>query len=621
MYGLLRRKTVCAAIALLAVFAASIGVHALINPNFTPVHLVAQSDVILTLKVKDTNQKEIGATLELEVLSALKGKAPQTGILTVDLSKAPQDHAAIARGQVKEFIKEPILYFSATDETEKPAAFLHVHGLWLRLSAAKDGRLTLEGKDKQMPATWAGGTDMLSRCVQYILSDSASAYVPVDSGMNWASTAKIGSVTGKARDIAAVDLTLDGKVCLFVASDKGDHLFRGGKDGLQDITATVHLQSASCVAAWADFNGDGRTDLASYNGKTLTIWAQGSDGGFAPVKDTAVQLPEDCVALAVVGFGTSKLPALLASFASGQLIVLKPTVSNTFEQSTLAAAGSAPKECGKAQPCLVADFNGDSWPDIIQPFEKSGLIYFGNKRGEFDAPKPCNVRCTTGGGKPCIGDFDGDGLPDVLVAGTEAVCVFQNLGNGKFEETLGLSGEVAYKGMPHASWCGVCDFNNDSHQDLFITYAEQPMLVYFNRGFRSFGETPKLEELPEIPDVAQGQQMALIADLCNTGTQELVLVLNNGDIWCETNSLVGNALSVKVRLPAKTPVSGPVSVSLWKDDRCLGAALTQVGCAPAFFGISDAGAYLLKWTLPGGKEMNKKLTVDKSLDVVLDEAN
>ena len=189
---------------------------------------------------------------------------------------------------------------------------------------------------------------------------------------------------------------------------------------------------------------------------------------------------------------------------------------------------------------------------------------------------------------------------------------------------LGASGEVAYKNQPGASWCGLCDINNDSRQGIFITYGDQPMLLYFNRGFRSFGQVPRQEmALEEITNFGKGQQMAMAADLGGSGAQDLFVVAGNGDIWCAFNSRGsdGDALCIRARMPATSPAPGPVNVSAWKAKRCLGTSVMQAGAAPGFFGIDKPGKYTVKWRFSGGAEMSKEVSViDKPVTVVLDEA-
>ena len=588
----------------------------LINLRFTPIHLADQSKTILMAKIKT---KGIANEVELGVSAVLKGKAPAR--LVIDLSKASRkEHADEARKLLGGSAERAVLLFTADSVG---LAYLHVNGRWLKLSG-KGGAWRLQAVSEKMLSTWDGGTDMLARCIQYVLTERDTASVPGQAGIRWRAVKKIGSVGGRARDITAVDLVGDGTCCLFVTGDKGDRLLRPGKDGaFADITAKVKLGSASRLASWGDYDGNGRMDLASYDGKALTIWTRGGDGTFSAARPGGTfDMPEACVGMATIAVGTAKTPGLLLSVAAGRPVLLKPAGKNAFEAIKLAAPALAPKDYGKSQACLVADFNNDSLIDVVQPFEKGGLIYRGKKDGSFEAPTPCAICSTVGGGKAALGDFDSDGLPDVLIAGAEGVKIFQNRGNGVFAESLGASGEIAYKNRPLASWCGVGDFSNGCRPGIFITYGNQPMLLYFNRGFRTFGQVPRREmALEEITNFRKGQQMALAADLGGSGVQDLFVVAGNGDIWCAFNDLDsdGDALCIRARMPAVSPAAGPVNVSAWKRKRCLGTSVVQAGAAPGFFGIDKPGKYTVKWRLPGRAEMSREVSViDKPVTVVLE---
>ncbi len=607
-------------------------VWGLINPNFTPIHLVDQSQSILTVKVgagpagqgtSNPTSRVAGLDrVELQVTGALKGKAGAK--VTIDLSKAPQQHAEAARKQFAAAAGEEMLLFAGRYE-DKDLAYLHAQGVWLRLEAGKDGQWDLLGIDDQMPATWAGGTDMLLRCVRYILSAEGAADVPVDSGTAWRSVVKVGQLSGKAAGMAAVDLAGEGKLCLYLPSPQGDRLYRpvAGTEAFEEFAAKAKLASKSRAFAWGDFNADGRLDLASFDGKELSLWCQGADGVFAQVKPAGkAAIPPDCRGLAVVAAGKGGAPALVASGSPPLLLNLAGT--ETLAAAALRVPKAAAETLGKPQAALVADFTGDGIPDVLQPFEQDGLLFAGKDGGGFQQAKPCGVGCGKGGGSAVVGDFDADGWLDVLAAGAEGLRVFQNLTNGRFQESLAFSGEVAYKAQPFASGCGVCDFNNDSRQDLFIAYESQPLLLYFNRGFRSFGEAPKLELSlnEEMAELASGQQAAAFADFDGDGAQDLVVLLSNGELWCAYNDLGGpDGLCIKARLSARPPLAGPVTVSAWQKDRCLGALQVAAGSAPAFFGVREAGAYALKWRLPGGPLQSSQVTVeDKPVEVILDKA-
>jgi hypothetical protein len=247
----------------------------------------------------------------------------------------------------------------------------------------------------------------------------------------------------------------------------------------------------------------------------------------------------------------------------------------------------------------------------VQPFEHEGWLYVGRPGGEFLPPRACGVFGTKGGGRADVGDLDGDGWLDVVVAGIGGLRIFQNERDGTFEETMAVSGEVSYKAMPFASGCTVGDFNNDARADIVLTYWREPLLVYFNRGFRSFGLSGDLAMmLNEM--LGAGQQGGMLADIDDDGDHDLILVQRDGTVWCAYNGKIedGEALSASVSLAAGCGFTGPVRVQATKGERPLGAWQTSLGQRPVFVGVEEPGPLELEWRLPGGRVASREVVVE-----------
>jgi len=88
-----------------------------------------------------------------------------------------------------------------------------------------------------------------------------------------------------------------------------------------------------------------------------------------------------------------------------------------------------------------------------------------------------------------IGDYDGDGRPDIyVVSKTEESRLFRNLGNWKFEdvtEKAGLAGKGPAAWRQGAAWA---DVNNDGRLDLYVCRFAAPNLLYINQGDGTFKE-------------------------------------------------------------------------------------------------------------------------------------
>jgi hypothetical protein len=93
-----------------------------------------------------------------------------------------------------------------------------------------------------------------------------------------------------------------------------------------------------------------------------------------------------------------------------------------------------------------------------------------------------------------IGDYDGDGRPDIFVVSkTESCRLFRNLGNWKFVDVTAKTG-VGDHGDAAKIWKqGVtcADVNNDGLLDFYVCRFAAPNLLYINQGDGTFREEAK----------------------------------------------------------------------------------------------------------------------------------
>ncbi|HUT36062.1 MAG TPA: VCBS repeat-containing protein [Planctomycetota bacterium] len=592
--------------------------HALINPRFTPIHLVEQSQQILLLRLaRPDGQGRVAA----EVLRAVKGEAAARK-LVIDLASAPGKEQARAIQEVAARLGDgPALLFVGQDEAKDDAAFLHLCGRWLRLDAGKAaGAWEMRALDVGMEGTWAGGTDMLLGVVEYILQNPGEATVPVAVGLGWAGRMNIATVKGEVLGAQAVDLAGEGRDILFIAAAEGDRLFEFDRtrNAFVDVTGKRRLASRSRRAAWGDLDGDGRLDLVSWDGQALRLWHQSAAGGFGTEsRGMPVQLKGGCRGLSILDVGLKGRPGILVS-GDGAPLLLRPTGDGAFQPGLLPAG--ATEELGPAGGCLVADLDGDGQLDVLQPGASRSLLFKGRGGGQFAAPVPCAVALGKGRSGAFLGDFDHDGRLDVWAYAEDRCRLWQNRGARGFEEVMTLSGETAYYAMPGAV-CGItCDINNDGRQDTLMAYRERPALIFFNRGFRSFGKALELTREDVIPETAEGQQAGTIGDFNRDGAQDMALVLKSGVVRVFLRQVFdGEApLALRAALPLGGDVAGPVTVTGWADARCLGAWNVVAGSSEAFFGRSEPGEVTLKWRFPGGTEQTRAVALErKAVRVVL----
>jgi hypothetical protein len=607
----IRKRTICAAA--LAVLLAAQVAPALINPNFTPVHLVAQADRILVLRVAETTPERI----RFAVQRTIKGQAPGDAVaLDLAATEAP-DHAKALAARFPKLGDRDVVLVSGKNDRGQVSAFLHVTpagelGTWYSLAERKDKGWSFLGLNTHMQDTWSGGTDMFIGIADRLVKHPDLS-VPCVAGVEWMEeNQKVGVVSGRVSGVRAVDLDGDGKLTLYVASDKGDRLFRYSADAekFEDITAARKLDTASRAFAWCDLNADGRADLVTLDGARMELRLQNEQGVFATKKTLAVPDGE-CLGLSIVMLPGWPTPRVLWSGAKGPVLV---STGQDAPPSPL-KLGPPTDVSGFGVPyaCLVADFDGDGRPDALWPFEKGSVLFRGMDDGSFAAGTPAAVRIGGKNGGCFLGDYDADGLFDVFAVSESSCMIWQNRGDGVFEETLVQSGEIEHVYSGAGAGGNTCDFNNDGIQDVFIFYANRAPHLFFNRGFRSFGHAHMLDltEAQRLLPAHAGQQAGIVADFDHDTAQDMALVLRNGDVYILARNWTEDPLALRVCAKASKAGCVPLRVTGANEWRKMGAWNVVPGGSEAFFGVIEPGVEVtVKWHLPGGKEQSKNILVE-----------
>ncbi len=658
------------AVGFLAVALAASPAAALVNPYFTPRHLVDQSSVVLVVTLK----ADAGAKLlTCDVVEVLKGTEEDwKGPVKIDLNTSPlEPHAVEVARWVADKPNQTGLIFIGPkykeDEQEGYSApelaeaFLCSDGRWISLYKAEGGGLEVHLIDTRMHATWGGGTDMLLRCVRHVLADP-QANIHVETPVKWAGKEKIAVMPGRVASATPVDLADGLTQTLFVACDQGDRLFAWdrGKGILADVTAERKLTSRSALAAWGDFDHDGRLDLASWDGKALTFHVQQADGTFkATPSGIGVEVTGEVFSMSSVGVGEDGRVGLVVGTRGWPLVATRDAGGKWSVRPL--GGGDLPggdKDKGRPGPCLVVDLDGDGQVDILQLFQNSSLLYQGVGVGRFAPPVVCDAATgpdysdwraedippAPGRINACLGDWDHDGLLDVVTVADDRIRVWQNRGEFKFEECLAQCGSLGWISKPGAIACQPADFDNDGRCDLLLIYKEHmaPQLCY-NRGYRwlGFAYPVDLESLQLLPAASDGCQAACLGDWDGDGIQDFAVIPRNGELWLFRGQAFAagpkpakgperppeptpaqrgeTGLVVRVRLPVNGP-AGPVKVIGHIPNRCLGAWNVQPGHS-AGFGREGPGPITLKWQFPGSQPRQAVVTLkDRPVEFTLSAA-
>ena len=241
----------------------------------------------------------------------------------------------------------------------------------------------------------------------------------------------------------------------------------------------------------------------------------------------------------VAGPDATNMYALTASVGTKGAISPSGTVSfldtnnanSLLGTATLAGGGNGflnvpiPEPSGAGADAIpivaVGDFNGDGIPDIVSAPHGGIAISLGNGDGTFAAPLIPNLDSADGINAFGVGDFNGDGITDLLVDDEDTAKLTVLLGKGDGTFTVGQS-------MPfNTQSIAIADFNGDGKLDLALSGSAQTTILLGN-GDGTFTAAPNQ---PQI-----GSAQVVAADFNGDGKLDLAVSPSNG----ATSILLGN---------------------------------------------------------------------------------
>src|SRR5208283_3878335 len=103
-------------------------------------------------------------------------------------------------------------------------------------------------------------------------------------------------------------------------------------------------------------------------------WQQ-ADGTFIAATVKAGDAFKDgCLSLSLLDLGQNGKPGLLVGTRASP-VILTFKDDGAAEGRPLVTGDFPGKDLGEAGRCVLADFDGDSFPDLVQLFAKGGLFY------------------------------------------------------------------------------------------------------------------------------------------------------------------------------------------------------------------------------------------------------
>ena len=287
-------------------------------------------------------------------------------------------------------------------------------------------------------------------------------------------------------DIVSTDLNLDQ-----VTSGGIVRVFLGKGDGTFAKAVNYVAGNNLSSLALADFNGDGHIDIAvaDVSSSNVAILLNKGDGTFAaPVNYPSGPNPYSLGTADFNGDGHADLAVTNYCDVSQEkgncpstqttVAVLLGNGDGTFASPVTYQAGNGPFDLA------IGDFNGDGKPDLAVTLGTlmSVSVLLNNGDGTFQSP----LNYAVGAGSYLgLGDFNGDGSPGLVLPTDTGLEELQGTGKGGFYAAVNYFVQGALYGLP-----GVGDLNGDGRPDIVVaTDVTETISVFLNAGGTSRSAT------------------------------------------------------------------------------------------------------------------------------------
>jgi hypothetical protein len=205
--------------------------------------------------------------------------------------------------------------------------------------------------------------------------------------------------------------------------------------------------------------------------------------------------------------------------------------------------------------CAFVDYDNDGWMDILlintgpcafhHPTNSPhNALYRNNRNGTFtDVTRQAGLEAARWGEGVAVGDFNGDGYPDLYFTCYGDNVLYRNNGDGTFTDVTRQAGVAKGGWSTSAVWF---DYDNDGRLDLFVCgfvdysgpnpktcgsdklhkysyciptiFESRPSVLYHNNGDGTFTEVGHLTDIGRNPGKAHG---VVATDINNDGWMDL----------------------------------------------------------------------------------------------------
>jgi hypothetical protein len=368
-----------------------------------------------------------------------------------------------------------------------------------------------------------------------VATDNATVGVLLGNGDGTFQTHSTFATGSGAFSVALSDVNSDGHLDLAVAnlnSNTVSVLLGNGNGSFQAQQAFGNVVLGPRKVIPADFNGDGKPDLAVVEStNVVSVLLGNGNGTFQKPQAFATFGPEGSMVSADFN-GDGKPDIALANYSSSTVSVFLGNGNGTFQSQISFALAFHPAAL------VQGDVNGDRRPDLVVGYEggRSVSLCLGNGNGTFQAPATeatgSDPRALT------LGDIDGDGQLDLVTVNLSSLSVLLGNGNGTFQAQTTLAVTRANAGVPVLG-----DVNGDGKPDLTVSYeVSYTESVFLGNGDGTFQNPQQFSTgpsplSPSLGDVNGDGRLDLVVTNYHQGTVSVLLNTTNGNFTGQTYTI------------------------------------------------------------------------------------
>ncbi|HEV2489558.1 MAG TPA: FG-GAP-like repeat-containing protein [Candidatus Acidoferrales bacterium] len=344
-------------------------------------------------------------------------------------------------------------------------------------------------------------------------------------------TAVNSTTGGSPSAIVAADFNKDGKLDVAVANGNGAAVLLGNGDGSfgapMQVLTTSGVPAKELVAG--DVNNDGVPDLivlsnATGDPKPIKVYLGNGDGTFSLAHQIGAgsSVP---VAIAAADLNNDGKLDLVVALSPTGIEVLLGNGDGTFQSPVMYATDSLPSDV------TIADLLGNGKLDIVVAAGKVD-VYLGKGDGTFGGG--AFYAAGTSPQKVAIGDFNADGKKDIAVTNQDGggdIAILLGKGDGTFQSPVELA-----DGAPTGAPLAVGDLNQDGTVDLAV--AGGTGSVFMSEPIATVSPTQL-----SFGSVGINSPATLIAVLTNSGNGPLALASTSATSSYSAKSVCGASVN------------------------------------------------------------------------------